>query len=347
MALIMSGAPGPSRRTLIEVLLHQTHQICSFLLPPSPSPSPPPPTAPPHPTPAPAITFPLRIFPTPPPLTTFLTSLSHPFIIKSLSLHWPALTTRLWSSPSYLLSHTNSGKRLVPIELGKSYTDASWGQRIIPFKQFLEEYILHPSPSSSTGYLAQHDLFSQIPALRNDIAIPDYCYSSYTDGDRSEEVDDDDISEPLLNVWLGPQNTLSPLHTDPYKNILCQVVGRKYIRLYNPHSETPRLFPRGVEAGGVDMSNTSGVEVGWVEGDEFTYDDGAEDGVEEGGGGFEGERDGKSEEREGKKRMWEEFKKAEYVEGILEPGDGLFIPVGWWHYVRSLDVSFSVSFWWK
>jgi lysine-specific demethylase 8 len=25
----------------------------------------------------------------------------------------------------------------------------------------------------------------------------------------------------------------------------------------------------------------------------------------------------------------------------------LFIPVKHWHYVRSLDISFSVSFWWK
>lgn len=95
------------------------------------------------------------------------------------------------------------------------------------------------------------------------------------------------------------------------------------------------------------MSNTSGVEVGWVEGDEFTSHDGEEDGIEEGGVGFGGDGDGQREGRENKQKIWEEFKKAEYVEGILEPGDGLFIPVGWWHYVRSLDVSFSVSFWWK
>jgi hypothetical protein len=28
----------------------------------------------------------------------------------------------------------------------------------------------------------------------------------------------------------------------------------------------------------------------------------------------------------------------------LSPGEGLFIPVGWWHHVRALDVSISVSF---
>ena len=38
--------------------------------------------------------------------------------------------------------------------------------------------------------------------------------------------------------------------------------------------------------------------------------------------------------------------RAEYAEALLEPGDVLFVPRGWWHYVRSVDVSASVSFWW-
>ena len=31
---------------------------------------------------------------------------------------------------------------------------------------------------------------------------------------------------------------------------------------------------------------------------------------------------------------------------VLEPGDALLLPQGWWHYACSLSVSFSVSFWW-
>lgn len=41
-----------------------------------------------------------------------------------------------------------------------------------------------------------------------------------------------------------------------------------------------------------------------------------------------------------------EFEKASGMEYILEEGDMLYIPPKWWHYVKSLSPSFSVSFWW-
>jgi Cupin-like domain len=38
------------------------------------------------------------------------------------------------------------------------------------------------------------------------------------------------------------------------------------------------------------------------------------------------------------------FKQANVVEAILEPGEIIFVPVGWWHQVKSIDVSISLSF---
>jgi hypothetical protein len=39
-----------------------------------------------------------------------------------------------------------------------------------------------------------------------------------------------------------------------------------------------------------------------------------------------------------------ELRDAIRKEVVLSPGEGLFIPLGWWHHVRALDVSISVSF---
>ncbi|WP_257463526.1 cupin-like domain-containing protein [Archangium lipolyticum] len=38
------------------------------------------------------------------------------------------------------------------------------------------------------------------------------------------------------------------------------------------------------------------------------------------------------------------FQEAHMVEVVLEPGELIFIPVGWWHWVRALDVSATVTF---
>ncbi|KAH8783710.1 hypothetical protein BGZ57DRAFT_758216 [Hyaloscypha finlandica] len=250
-----------------------------------------------------------------------------PVIVKGALNHWPARNNRPWKSPSYLLSKTIGGRRLVPIELGRSYVDEGWGQKIITFKEFMGHYILDPESSAlATGYLAQHDLFAQIPSLREDITIPDYCFTSPPPPHRSSPLAEKhsklaQLDEPLLNAWFGPAGTISPLHTDPYHNILSQVVGRKYVRLYAP-KESEKLYARGVEDGGVDMGNTSALDIGVLAG-----------------------WDGSEEEKMEAQERFPLFRKAEFVDCILEEGECLYIPVGWWHYVRSLSVSFSVSFW--
>jgi LPS sulfotransferase NodH len=38
------------------------------------------------------------------------------------------------------------------------------------------------------------------------------------------------------------------------------------------------------------------------------------------------------------------FRNATVIDIVVEPGEVLFMPVGWWHHVRALDVSMTVSF---
>ncbi|KAI7366516.1 Clavaminate synthase-like protein [Hortaea werneckii] len=260
----------------------------------------------------------------------WLDVITQPLVIPKVTRHWRA--SKLWRSPRYLMEHTLGGRRLVPIELGKLYTDKDWSQRLMSFAEFTKKCLL-PSRPREVGYLAQTDLFDLIPALKADIMTPDYCWS--TPPPSTDEAtlktaglsSAPSLSEPIVNVWLGPSGTRTPLHTDPYHNILCQVVGFKYVRLYAPH-ETPKLYPFGVDEKGINMENTSQVDISAhvacllgrnVDAKEL------------------GEVD----------REFPKFKEAQYQEVILSPGDCLYVPLGWWHYVESLTTSSSVSFWWN
>ena len=310
-----------------------------------------------------------------------------PQVLTDTMTHWPAIVK--WHSASYWMDLTIGGRRLVPVEIGRSYTDDNWRQEIMPFRKFLETFILHQDDenvksmqardSHVTGYLAQHDLFSQIPSLCADIATPDYCYLDAPPAEigtpvaaakRKATIEHDNLpksshpvtiatankvrgnnettgggqedasaSEVQSNIWFGPAWTISPLHHDPYHNILCQVVGTKYIRLYAP-CYSDRLHPKSrdttaphlsrtlgedlspseaVNGPTIDMSNTSSIDVAAMELSP------AEDWNEQYPG----------------------ISEIPYLECLLNAGEALYIPIGWWHYVRSCSVGVSVSFWWE
>lgn len=142
------------------------------------------------------------------------------------------------------------------------------------------------------GYMAQHQGLTEVAA---DIPDPEYVKVQRGVDQR--------------NLWLGPAGTVSPLHYDPYHNILAQVFGTKYIRLYAP-KESSRLYPF---TSNMFLRNTSQVNPE----DTHTY------------------------------QTWPEFQKAEFWECKLRAGEILYIPLKWWHYVRAESNSLSASFWWS
>lgn len=206
---------------------------------------------------------------------------------------WPAV--RRWREEAFW-STGALGQRFVPVE-----TDY-WMEEGFDIMQ-LKDFIQHckvPSKSSNPsrgGYLAQHALFDQLPCLEADLRMPDLALCG--DGD----------STVLRQVFFGPEGTMTPLHSDPYENIFCQVVGVKYLRLYAP-SESRHLYPRE------DMKNNSRLEpVDVLLADAVTYQE-----------------------------KFPEFLQAEFQDVVLHPGDVLYLPVGWWHFVKSFSTSISVAF---
>ena len=203
---------------------------------------------------------------------------------------WPALTS--WS-PQRLVRL--AGPRTVPVEIGGRYTDSDWTQELMTVQHFVDNFLCAKSEDRRVGYLAQHQLLSQVPALKEDILTPDYCYTGDSD------------TEPDINVWIGPGGTVSPAHTDKKHNVLCQVAGYKYVAVFPP-DQGAALYPDTTPM----FENTSRVDLDSLN--------------------------------------MEEFPLLSQLQGhhtILGPGEMLYIPPLVWHYVRSLEQSFSVSFWWE
>jgi hypothetical protein len=96
-------------------------------------------------------------------------------------------------------------------------------------------------------------------------------------------------------LWIGGR-TVTPLHHDFHNVLLCQVMGRKLVRMVRP-----------IQVDRVGSRNGVWSELGWVT-DEIAAARG-----------------------------------LAMRDVILTPGQALFIPVGWWHCVRALEPSVSIS----
>ncbi|ORY76534.1 hypothetical protein BCR35DRAFT_120502 [Leucosporidium creatinivorum] len=267
MVLIVAGAPGMGREDLVFTLLsHVQAHLSSSSSPSRPTKRPRPSPPSPSPLPSPHVTHSLPRFTieTAPSLTTYLTTptlLSGPFIITGGCLSWPATEPGRWDTADYLLAKAGEG-RVVPVEVGGDYTREGWGQRIVPFSDFLSSL----SPSSDDDgeeeeeeeeplYLAQHNLFRQFPSLVSDILLPDYIYSSPPPPAEVPSYRPPANEEGyVVNAWLGPKGTVSRAHTDGVFNCFAQILGSKWLWVAPP-SCSPWMYPYGSNPSSTTIDN--------------------------------------------------------------------------------------------
>jgi lysine-specific demethylase 8 len=139
--------------------------------------------------------------------------------------------------------------------------------------------------------MSQHHLLHQCAPLQQLCALPPYT-----------------LGRPLhpLNVWLGTRGTVTSLHSDASENLLAQVAGHKYVRLYGL-DQTPHLYA-SLQRGGAFGTSPVRVEAADL-------------------------------------AAYPQYASAAYSEAILEPGDLLYIPKSMWHYLRALTTSTSINLW--
>ena len=191
-----------------------------------------------------------------------LSTESQPFIVTGGVSGWPAIAepATSWADPDYLRRVAGKG-RIVPVEVGPSYTAEGWTQKMMDFDAFLDEVdwrcandgedaerIGQPAPA--TLYLAQHDLFQQFPSLLSDVIPPDYVFAATDPPEHYPEYTPPaSAAGYTINAWMGPRGTYSPAHTDPFYNCYAQVVGSKHIWIAPPDC-TPYMSARAAPVSG-------------------------------------------------------------------------------------------------
>jgi len=111
-----------------------------------------------------------------------------------------------------------------------------------------------------------------------------------------------------INLWISGPRTCSRLHFDQPHNLLAQVVGEKRVILI-PARERRFVYPNPL---GSSAAQFSRVDLRAPDLERFP-----------------------------------KLRRTHPLEGVLRPGDALFIPGGMWHYLEADEATISVGFRWS
>ncbi|CAJ1958208.1 unnamed protein product [Cylindrotheca closterium] len=235
-----------------------------------------------------------------------------PLLLRGAVSEAPAL--ELWKSFDYWQSKV--GQEMAKVEIGGSYastggSDGESSTAEIPVEGYLQYLKLF---QERHGKSVSPDM--ELPASEEMVymAQNDLFQNLYEDiilpdfcQDESNRVGIGRLYSVML--WLGPHSSVSPMHNDPLDNLFMQYVGRKRVLLFPPDTQ--------VYAGhNGQQSNTSPIEP----------------------------------EPENESLIKQQYPLFDQTTGVsceVGPGDALYIPSKWYHYVKSLDIAASVNIWWR
>lgn len=187
------------------------------------------------------------------------------------------------------------------------------------------------SPSLPGLYIAQAQLADLPAGLKADLPVPAVLVNLYAEALKQEGNKRKSAAADIYgtSLWLGTPPTFTPLHKDPNPNLFIQLRGQKVIKLLPPKIGA-EIFARVQKRIQADMAQ-GGVNGGAIRGDEMMQG---------------------REKWEFHEEVWgvgaDKFgEEADVV--VLREGDGLFLPKGWWHSVKSLGegVNGSVNWWFR
>jgi Rps23 Pro-64 3,4-dihydroxylase Tpa1-like proline 4-hydroxylase len=215
--------------------------------------------------------------------------MNRPVLLEGAMDNSPAVQN--WT-PQYF--ETYYGSVPVPVTSGRNLDpnyESNFSETVCTVK--LEELIdrLRREPESNDYYLVARNGFFDQPALthlRKELQPP------------ADIINCDDYGSGTTKLWLGPKDTLTPLHHDLHSILFAQVYGKKHFKLIPPF-DTPLLYVQKKFYSAVDPECVDQVS-------------------------------------------FPEFARATVLDVVVKQGDLLFLPAGWWHWVKALDVSISATF---
>jgi hypothetical protein len=111
----------------------------------------------------------------------------------------------------------------------------------------------------------------------------------------------------IRHLWVSADGNATPLHHDTAHNLIANIYGRKRFLCFSPE-DTARLYPHPKSSRYPHVSRVNPERPNLA--------------------------------------TFPAFADARAFGAVLEAGELLYLPPGWWHHVRSLGVTISVNTWW-